>query len=134
MLCASPLPGSYTGDAIWLKCVDMLDKWGIKSSELHCFVTDNAANMEKAMTDGGYTNVGYFAYTLQLVIHVQIHDSLCIKEYTAGIKDFLNSVDYLRHYEGLSFNAVSWLKHSEQQHISDICGEVDAFSIPALCA
>ena len=31
------------------------------------------------MTDGGYTNVGYFAHTLQLVIHVQIHDSLCIK-------------------------------------------------------
>ena len=81
MLCASPLPGSYTGDAIWLKCVDMLDKWGIKSSELHCFVTDNAANMEKAMTDGGYTNVGCFAHTLQLVIH----DSILSQHYVRDI-------------------------------------------------
>ena len=63
MLCASPLPGSHTGDAIRLKCVDMLDNWGIKGSQLHCFVTDNAANIKKAMTDGGYTNLGCFAHT-----------------------------------------------------------------------
>ena len=32
---------------IRLKCVDMLDKWGIESSQLHCFVTDNNANIKK---------------------------------------------------------------------------------------
>ena len=37
-------------------------------SQLHCFVDDNAANMKKAMVDGGYTYVGCFAHTLQLII------------------------------------------------------------------
>ena len=68
MLCASPLPGSHTGDAIQLKCAEMFDKWGIEHSQVHCFVTDNAANMKKAMTDGGYNHVGCFAHTLQLVV------------------------------------------------------------------
>ena len=47
MLCASPLPGSHTGDGIQLKCAEMFDKWGIERSQVHCFVTDNAANMKK---------------------------------------------------------------------------------------
>ncbi len=69
MLKASPLPGSHTGDAIRTKCDEMLHNWGIQKSHVHCFVVDNAANMKKAMIDGGYTYMGCFAHTLQLVVH-----------------------------------------------------------------
>ena len=69
MLNASSIPGSHTGDAIRQKCESMLDGWGIQRNQLHCFVVDNAANMKKAMVDGGYTYIGCFAHTLQLVIH-----------------------------------------------------------------
>ena len=55
MLNASSLPGSHTGDAIRMKCDEMLEHWGIQKTQVHCFVVDNAANMKKAMVDGGYT-------------------------------------------------------------------------------
>ena len=69
MLNASLIPGSHTGDAIRMKCEEMIGNWDIQKSQLHCFVVDNAANMKKAIVDGGYTHVGCFAHTLQLVIN-----------------------------------------------------------------
>ena len=69
MLQAASLPGSHTADAIRRKYLEMFDKWEIEDSQLHCFVVDNAANMKKAMKDGGYTYQGCFAHTLQLVIN-----------------------------------------------------------------
>ena len=84
MLCASPLPGSHTGDAIRLKCAEMLDKWGIQSSQLHCFVTDNAANMKRAMIDGGYKRVGCFAHTLQLVVQDGILSQRYVRDILAS--------------------------------------------------
>lgn len=69
MLNASNFPGSHTGDAIRMKCYEMLDNWEIQKNQVHCFIVDNAANMKKAMTDGGYTFIGCFAHTLQLVVH-----------------------------------------------------------------
>ena len=69
MLNASSLPGSHTGDVIQMKCNEMLENWEIQENQVHCFIVDNAANMKKAMTDGGYTYMGCFAHTLQLVVH-----------------------------------------------------------------
>ena len=65
----SPLPESHTGDAIRLKCGEMLDKW-----DINCFVVNIVANVKKVKTDAAYNYVGcfaqtlHFAYTLKLVI------------------------------------------------------------------
>ena len=69
MLNASSFQGSHTADAIRMKCDKMLENWEIPKNQVHCFVVDNAANMKKAMTDGGFTYMGCFAHTLQLVVH-----------------------------------------------------------------
>jgi len=37
-----------------VKISEMLNKWDVKSDQLHYVVTDNAANMKKAMSDAGY--------------------------------------------------------------------------------
>ena len=40
-----------------------------------------------------------------------------MKKCTAGIRDFLTLVDYLKHYEVLSSNSVCWLKQREKEGI-----------------
>ena len=36
---------------------------------VHMIIRDNAANMVKAMVDGGYSHFGCFAHSLQLIVH-----------------------------------------------------------------
>ena len=74
-----------------IRCVD---NWKIDSDQLQCFVIDNAANMKKAMKDGGYTHQGCFAHSLQLVLH----DGILSQQY---VKDILTKcrriVDHFKH-------------------------------------
>lgn len=82
MLQAASIPGSHTADAIREKYQEMFDNWMIDNSQVHCFVVDNAANMKRAMKDGGYTHQGCFAHTLQLVVN----DGILSQQY---VKDIL---------------------------------------------
>ena len=94
MLNASSIPGSHTGDAIRTKCEEMIGHWNIQKSQLHCFVVENAANMKKPMVDRGYTHVGCFTHTLQLVIN----DGILFQHY---VQDILakcrHIVDHFKH-------------------------------------
>ena len=47
----------------------MLSKWNIEKGEVHLILRDNGSNMIKAMDQGDFEHLGYFAHTLQLVIH-----------------------------------------------------------------
>ena len=47
----------------------MLSNWQISKENVHLFLRDNAANMERAMKDAGVVSFGCFAHSLQLVVH-----------------------------------------------------------------
>ena len=63
---------------------------GILEERVHLIVCDNASNMVKAMRDGNYLDTGYFAHTLQLVIHdavfsqKSVSDTLAVHHSIAG--------------------------------------------------
>ena len=59
----------------------MLNNWNTLKSQVHCFVVDNAANMKKAMVDGGYVYLGCFAHTLQLVVN----DGILSQQYVQDV-------------------------------------------------
>ena len=58
--------------------------------------------------------------------YLKIPDSICMKKCTAGIRDFLTLVDYLKHYERLSLNSVCWPKQREKKGIFGE-GEVELY-------
>ncbi|XP_011409510.1 PREDICTED: zinc finger BED domain-containing protein 4-like, partial [Amphimedon queenslandica] len=62
-------PESHTGENICNTFNTMLENWNIEKTSVHLVVRDNASNMVKAFRDGGYSDLGCFAHTLQLVIH-----------------------------------------------------------------
>ena len=55
----------------------MLTKWNIKPEQVHLIIR---SNMVKAMSDGGFEDLGCFAHTLQLVIHDGIFSQRAIKD------------------------------------------------------
>ena len=69
VLYAKPLPGSHSGEMLCREYNAMLSKWNIKKEQVHLIVRDNSSNMVKAMADGDFDDLGYFAHTLQLVLH-----------------------------------------------------------------
>ena len=58
----------------------MLAKWNIKPEQVHLIIRDNASDMVKAMSDGGFEDLGCFAHMLQLVIHDGIFCQRTIKD------------------------------------------------------
>ena len=69
VLNVKPFPESHTGENIVTIFEEMFDSWKIDKAKVHLILRDNAANMVKAMTDGGYPDFGCFAHTLQLIVH-----------------------------------------------------------------
>ena len=69
VLHVTTLEGSHTGENIAGKIEDMLLSWRISKENVHLFLRDNAANMERAMKDAGVVSFGCFAHSLQLVVH-----------------------------------------------------------------
>ena len=63
------LEDSHTAAYICEKLKNSLSTWNIKDHQVHLFVRDNASNMIRAMSDAGFTDLGCFAHTLQLVVH-----------------------------------------------------------------
>ena len=63
---AQSFPGSHTGENIAKMFEAMFKEWLIEKERVHLIVRDNAANVVKAMKDGGYADLGCFAHTLQL--------------------------------------------------------------------
>jgi len=80
VLHAQPLPGRHTGGVLSREYHSMLTKWNIKPEQVHLIIRDNASNMVKAMSDGGFEDLGCFAHTLQLVIHDGIFSQRAIKD------------------------------------------------------
>ena len=54
----------------------MLVKWNIKPEQVHLIIRDNASNMVKTISDGGFEDLKFFAHTVQLVIN----DGISLKE------------------------------------------------------
>ena len=80
VLHAQPLPGRHTGEVLSREYHNMLAKWNIKPEQVHLIIRDNASNMVKAMSDGGFEDLGCFAHTPQLVIHDGIFSQRAIKD------------------------------------------------------
>ena len=68
----------------------MLAKWEIKPEQVHLIIRDNASNMVKAMSDGGFEDLGCFAHTLQLVMHDGILSRRAIKDVLAICRSIVN--------------------------------------------
>ena len=80
VLQARSFPGSHTGENIAAMYTVMFDEWSIRKEQVHLIVRDNAANMIKAMKDAGYTDLGCFAHTLQLVVHDGVFSQRLVKD------------------------------------------------------
>ena len=73
-------PESHTGENICNTFNTMLENWNIEKTSVHLVVRDNASNMVKAFRDGGYSDLGCFAHTLQLVIHDAVFSQRSVSE------------------------------------------------------
>ena len=62
-------PESHTGTNICAMFTVMFERWQIERENVHIIVHDNAANMVKAKANGGYSDLGCFAHTLQLIVN-----------------------------------------------------------------
>lgn len=62
-------PESHTGTNICAMFTVMFERWQIERENVHIIVHDNATNMVKAKADGGYSDLGCFAHTLQLIVN-----------------------------------------------------------------
>ena len=60
----------------------MLSRWKISKERVHLVLRDNASNMDCAMKDDYIVSFGYFAHSLQLVVHDGV---LCQR----GVSDLL---------------------------------------------
>ncbi|XP_076838907.1 zinc finger BED domain-containing protein 4-like [Brachyhypopomus gauderio] len=69
MLGAKNFRGSHTSDAIATALTTMIDEWEIPFDKVHVMLSDNAANMKKAMGSMKVCNLGCFAHTLQLIVN-----------------------------------------------------------------
>ncbi|XP_078023607.1 zinc finger BED domain-containing protein 4-like [Epinephelus lanceolatus] len=69
VLHAQEFRGSHTAAALVTKYNDMLQVWQIPRERVHVVLRDNAANMAKAMREGGLPTLPRMAYTLQLAVH-----------------------------------------------------------------
>ena len=72
-----------------------------------------------------------FMYCLCIVHlrkYLKVPDGM--KSCTAGIRGFLTSVDYLKHYEMLSSNSVCWPKHREEGIFGDGAMEYEDKQMP----
>ena len=77
---AQPLPDRHTGEVLSREYHNMLAKWNIKPGQVHLIIRDNASNMVKAMSDGGFEDLGCFAHILQFVMHDGIFSQKAIKD------------------------------------------------------
>ena len=69
VLHVTTLEGSHTTAQIAGKIEETLSNWQINKENVHLFLRDNAANMERAMKDAGVVSFGCFAHSLKLVVH-----------------------------------------------------------------
>ncbi len=83
VLHAQSFPGSHTGENIANMFETMFKEWSIEKEQVHLIVRDNAANMVKAMKDGGYADLGCFAHTLQLIVHEGVLSQRLVKDTVA---------------------------------------------------
>ncbi|XP_029964349.1 zinc finger BED domain-containing protein 4-like [Salarias fasciatus] len=60
---------SHSAAALVTKYENMLQTWQIPRERVHVVLRDNAANMAKAMREGGLPTLPCMAHTLQLAIH-----------------------------------------------------------------
>lgn len=63
-----PLEERHTGDYISRKFNEMLDKWEISHSSVHCVVRDSGTNMKKALFLSGLNNLDCAVHEIQLVV------------------------------------------------------------------
>ena len=80
VLHAQPLPGRHTGEVLSREYHSMLTKWNIKPEQVHLIIRDNVSNMVKAMSDGGFEDLGCFAHTLQLIIYDGVFSQRAIRD------------------------------------------------------
>ena len=80
VLHTQPLPGRHTGEVLSREYHSMLTKWNIKPEQVHLIIRDNASNMVKAMSDGGFEDLGCFAHTLQLIIYDGVFSQRVIRD------------------------------------------------------
>ena len=83
VLHAQSFPGSRTGENIAKIFDAMFKEWSIEKEQVHLIVRDNAANMVKAMKDGGYADLGCFTHTLQLIVHEGVLPQRLVKDTVA---------------------------------------------------
>ena len=69
---ASRITGSYTRAYITQKIKEILESWFISTDQVHVIMRDNGSNMVRAMKDASLPDFGYFAHTLQLIVHEAI--------------------------------------------------------------
>lgn len=71
-LATSYFPGSHTGEAIYHKLSDIMDKWNIQHGEQTVpvyVVSDNARNLSAAIALSPWNHVLCFAHSLQLAVN-----------------------------------------------------------------
>ena len=72
VLHAQKIEGSHSGIAICHMLEAMLDTWNISKERVHLVLSDNAANMKKALREAYLRGQGCFAHSLQLVVNDDI--------------------------------------------------------------
>lgn len=95
-------PEKHTSDNIKQKLSEITDEWNV-SSKINFAVTDNAANVKKAIQDLGWKHYGCYAHTLNLIVQ----DSLKI------VKERLEKVKRIVRYFKTSHVATEKLLKSQ---------------------
>lgn len=52
--------------------IETLNKWELDKKNIHVYLRDNAANMEKAFSNKEFYRFGCFTYSIQLVRFVNL--------------------------------------------------------------
>src|SRR5215469_12197341 len=68
VLGAIPLEERHTGEYISRKFDDMLNKWDIERTNIHCVMRDSGANMKKALFLSGVNNLDCAIHKMQLIV------------------------------------------------------------------
>ena len=68
VLGAIPLEERHTGEYISRKFDEMLNKWDIERTNIHCVMRDSGANMKKALFLSGVNNLDCAIHKMQLIV------------------------------------------------------------------
>ncbi|XP_032684031.1 uncharacterized protein LOC116850176 isoform X1 [Odontomachus brunneus] len=107
----SHLTEPHNADYLSQVIITMTEKWGITREKVAAFITDNGANIVKAVTIvyGKHKHLWYFAYTLNLVAQKPFEE----KDGIESAKQLLNIVKDITRYCKQNINAADALRKAQ---------------------